>query len=124
MTVPIPKFLSMPILVEMPIPKKLPILVDADSDADYSAHPYNKQCACKAIETSLFLSPNACIFLLHLACVNTFVKGKLFLASKKRKCNTIIFGKIGKFVLYEEIGKYRLYFTDADSKKIADTCLF
>ena len=49
-----------------------------------------------------FLSPNTCIFSLHLACVNAFVKRKLFLASKKRKYNTILFGKISKFVVYEE----------------------
>ena len=49
-----------------------------------------------------FLSPNTCIFSLHLACVNAFVKRKLFLASKKRKYNTILFGKIDKFVMYKE----------------------
>ena len=35
-------------------------------------------------------------------CVNAFVKRKLFLASKKGKYNTILFGKISKFVMYEE----------------------
>ena len=48
------------------------------------------------------LSPNTHIFSLHLACVNAFVKRKLFLASKKCKYNTILFRKISKFVMYEE----------------------
>ena len=56
----------------------------------------------KAIETFLFLSPYTCIFSLHLVCVNACVKRKLFLARKKRKYNTILFGKISKFALYEE----------------------
>ena len=49
-----------------------------------------------------FLSTNTCIFSLHLACVNAFVKRKLLLASKKWKYNTILFGKISEFVMYEE----------------------
>ena len=43
------------------------------------------------------------MFSLHLKCVNAFVKRKLFLASKKRKYNTILFRKISKFVMYKDI---------------------
>ena len=50
-----------------------------------------------------FLSLNTSIFSLHLASANAFVKRKLFLASKKSKYNTILFEKISKFVMYEEL---------------------
>ena len=74
---------------------------------------------------NFFLSPNTCIFLLNLACVNAFVKENSFWLVKN--ANITHLTRENQQVCYvRRIGKHRLYFTDADtgvdSKIIADTC--